>query len=249
MSRFTALPLLTVLAACTIGYAANAQSSTSATAPAVVQNQMHAHVTITLDTSKAPDLASWAEKARKTALAWYPQICRILASPGFVPPTEAAITVQPMDGVAYTTGTHIFASAQYVRSNPGDIGMIVHELTHVVQQYPSYNASWLVEGIADYVRFYHYEPKSPRPIVNPDTAHYTDAYRTTAAFLRWIEVKHDRHIIYQLNYALRQNKYTDDIFKQDTHEDLPTLWNEFTADIRDGKIHNIVQWPVQRPGK
>ncbi len=249
MSRITALPLLAVLATSTIAVAANAQTPTTGTPTTPAQNEYHAHVTITLDTSKAPDLESWAEKARKTALTWYPRICRILASPGFEPPTAAEITIQPMDGVAYTTGTHIFASAQYIRSNPQDIGMIVHELTHVVQQYPSYNAGWLVEGIADYVRFYHYEPKSPRPIVNPDTAHYTDAYRTTAAFLRWIEVKHDRHIIYQLNYALRQNKYQDDLFKQYTGEDLPTLWNEFTADIRDGKIHNIVQWPVVRKGK
>jgi len=40
--------------------------------------------------------------------------------------------------------------------------MIVHELVHVVQAYPENRANmgWLAEGIADYIRFWKYEPQT-----------------------------------------------------------------------------------------
>ena len=38
---------------------------------------------------------------------------------------------------------------------------MVHETVHCVQQYRTRNnAHWLVEGIADYIRFFKYEPSS-----------------------------------------------------------------------------------------
>jgi hypothetical protein len=58
-------------------------------------------------------------------------------------------------------------------------------LAHVVQQYKTRgNPSWLVEGIADYMRWFHFEPPTHRPkLRNPVTAKYTDSYQTTAGFL------------------------------------------------------------------
>jgi len=49
------------------------------------------------------------------------------------------------------------------------------------------NPGWLVEGIADYIRWFKSEPESQRPRPNPAKAKYTDSYRTTAAFLNYVE--------------------------------------------------------------
>jgi hypothetical protein len=43
---------------------------------------------------------------------------------------------------------------------PDEFAMLIHELTHVIQQYPHspIKRGWVTEGIADYVRFFHYQP-------------------------------------------------------------------------------------------
>ncbi len=42
---------------------------------------------------------------------------------------------------------------------------MVHETVHCVQRYRGRgNPGWLVEGVADYVRFFKYEPKKPAPL-------------------------------------------------------------------------------------
>ena len=52
-----------------------------------------------------------------------------------------------------------------------------------------------MEGIADYVRFFHYEPNTKLRLGNPARASYRDGYRTTAMFLAWIEKRYDKDII------------------------------------------------------
>ena len=48
---------------------------------------------------------------------------------------------------------------KYFKANPDDIGAMVHETVHCVQLYRGRgNPGWLVEGVADYVRFFKYEP-------------------------------------------------------------------------------------------
>lgn len=69
-------------------------------------------------------------------------------------------------------------------AHPDDQGAIVHEMVHVVQQYRGRgNPGWLVEGIADYFRWFVYEPPSKQPHPDLSRASYRDSYRTTAAFL------------------------------------------------------------------
>ena len=62
-------------------------------------------------------------------------------------------------------------------------------------------AGWLVEGIADYIRFYHYEPQT-KLTLNPRRASYKDGYRTTAMFLAWVEKNQEKGIVRKLNEAL-----------------------------------------------
>src|SRR5437867_9499159 len=96
-----------------------------------------------------------------------------------------------MRGIAYASGGEIHISAAWVRSHPNDFGMVVHELTHLVQRYPrNPGPGWLVEGIADYVRLHDFEPLLPRPRIDFTKAKYTDSYKTTAGFLIWLEGKY-----------------------------------------------------------
>jgi len=108
--------------------------------------------------------------------------------------------------------------------------MVVHELTHVIQSYPNSDAGWLVEGIADYVRFFHFEPKTKLGPIDPARESYRDGYRTTAVFLAWIERTHDKAIVRKLNDALRKSEYRYDLFKKHTGKSLDRLWADFLED-------------------
>ena len=76
-------------------------------------------------------------------------------------------------------------------------------MTHVVQ---AYQPGWLTEGIADYIRWFKYEPENKRPHPNPDKAKYSDSYRTSAAFLNWATETFDKDLVVKINAACRQGR-------------------------------------------
>jgi hypothetical protein len=189
-------------------------------------------VEVTVDTSECPELAGWAKKARGLVEEWHPRIARMLPSNGFTPPAHVKLVFRKrMRGIAYTSGSTIVISARWLDKHPDDYGMVVHELTHVVQAYSDGDPGWLVEGIADYVRFFHYEPKT-KIEVDAERASYRDGYRTTARFLAWIERKKDRDILRVLNAAIRQGKYKDKLFRTRTGKSLDELWAAFIESVR-----------------
>ncbi len=197
--RYRILPLIAVLSLATAVGAADA--------PAKVE--------VTVDTSQVPELAEWGEQAKKLIEEWHPRIAETLASDNFQPPNKVQLIFEKNGkGVAATTGTTIRVTADWVKKHPDDLGMIVHELTHVVQNYPANDAGWLVEGIADYVRMYQYEPQTKLSGIDPARQSYRDGYRTTAMFLAWIAAAHDKQIVSKLNDAFRHKKYRYDLFRQ-----------------------------------
>lgn len=213
--------------------------------------------TISIDTSAAPDLADWTEHKLAPVLAvWYPKIVALLPSTGFAAPSAYSITVQKMDGVAYTADTKVFVSQQWIQDqmNGEAIGTIVHETVHVIQQYHGYGPSWMIEGIADYVRWFKFEPQShgadivwmrqlgPRPgdacsIVVPCTdghfsPRYDASYRISANFLNWVSVKYGSNIVRELNADLRQRNYTPDFWKRRTGKTMEALGDEWKQQIQ-----------------
>lgn len=190
-----------------------------------------APVKVTVDVSEVPDLAAWADDAKALVEKWHPRIAELLPSDGFTPAAEVKLVIKKdMKGVAHTTGATITIAADWVKQHPDDTGMVVHELTHVIQAYPRSEAGWLVEGIADYVRFYHFEPKAKLGPIDPSRQSYRDGYRTTAMFLAWVETTHDKAIIRKLNEALRKSEYRYDLFKKHTGKSLDRLWADFLDD-------------------
>ena|SRR3984957_3222317 len=105
------------------------------------------------------------------------------------------------------------------------------------------NTGWLTEGIPDYIRWFLYEPQShgagasyiqgriasdakKDKVYEPK---YNDSYRVSANFLNYVTRKYDRHIVTKLNDALRQGKYYEDIWADDTGKSLQELNEEWLA--------------------
>ena len=186
-----------------------------------------------VDTNDAPDLKEWGNKAGTLCVEWFPKIAALLPSDGFTAPKDVTLYFDPkMKGVAHALGGKITISAAFVRGHPDDWGMVVHELTHVVQSYPNGGPGWLIEGIADYIRIVHFEPQAPRPKLDPAKASYKDAYKTAAMFLEWIEQHHTAGVVVKLNAALRAGAYKDELWANLTGKTVDELWALFMKSLQ-----------------
>lgn len=212
------------------------------TAPSEMENKpaYAKDFSFTMDTSQAPDLQDWAQNTLKPAIdKWYPFICDCTASEGYTAPASFTITFKSMPGVAYTAGTDVTVSSEWIHSqikNPGwnqATGSVIHELVHVAQQYrSSSNPIWLVEGIADYYRWFHYEKVEHRPrLSNPSQAKYSDSYQVTAGFLEYVVKNHDHELVVELNAAMRRGTYKASLWKYYTGMSVEDLWQEYVNSL------------------
>ena len=192
-------------------------------------------VDILLDVNDAPEVKEWALSAANYAIKWYPEICKKLPTDGFSAPREVTIHFKVMNGVAYTTGQTISVSAAWIKKHPEDLGMIAHELTHVIQHYTrGEKPGWLVEGIADYIRYYFVEPGTKQGGFNPERG-YKGGYNPAAGMLNWLEKEHPG-IVVKLNTLLREGKYTGEQFKELAGGDPDTEWEAFKETLKVGKV-------------
>ena len=195
-----------------------------------------------IDTSESPDLRDWARNVLTAViLEWYPKIVDTLPGDGFEAPVRVMVVFQdPGQGVAATSGSRITCAAPWFRKNiEGEApGAVVHELVHVVQRYGATRRAtgdasdapgWLTEGIADYVRWFLYEPQvhGADHVHDPAKARYNAGYRVSANFLNWVSVRYDKHIVRKLNAALREGTYGESIWKSMTGKRLEDLGNEW----------------------
>jgi len=207
--------------------------------------------TYELDTTQAPDLKEWAETKLKAAIdQWYPVWVDGLASDGFSAPKHFKITFKPMGGVAGTGGTDVEVSEKWIKdqnARPGDwneaIGSVLHELVHVVQQYGSdrpgagRTPGWMTEGIADYFRWFHYEPAAHRPRMTAQSAaraHYSDAYQTTAGFLEYVCKEYNHEFVTRINAAIREHRYSADLWTEYTGMSVGDLWAAYVKSLPEG---------------
>jgi Peptidase of plants and bacteria/F5/8 type C domain len=185
-----------------------------------------------VDVPDSPEMKEWAENTARVCEQAYPMIGEELKSDGYKPPSLVTLSLNDRyKGVAATGGTHITGSIKYFQNHLSDVGAMVHETVHVVQQYHSRNnPGWLVEGVADYVRFFMFEPGKLGPI-NPDRAHYNGSYRVTAAFLAYLTGKYDKDIVPKLNRIMREGQYQEEIFKQLTGKTVQELDEEWRSTL------------------
>ncbi|RXG21235.1 basic secretory protein-like protein [Leeuwenhoekiella aequorea] len=137
------------------------------------------------------------------------------------------------NGVAYAHDGQITVSSKWMHSHPKDLDLMTHEIMHIIQSYPGGSGpGWLTEGIADYVRFkYGLNNKEAGWSLTPfnKNQHYSNSYRITARFLEWIRQKYDKKIIVKLDEHLRNQTYSEDLWKTYTGKDLDELWEIYSS--------------------
>ncbi len=187
-----------------------------------------------LDANEVPDLADWGKKVCDMAEEWYPVIAEKLRSDGYYPPRRVEMNFKKgSKGVAYTMGSNITCFEGWFKAHPDDIGAVFHEAAHVVQHYTKHCPGWVVEGIADYMRFWVYEyPPGPRMHMDPAKVKHDDSYRVTGAFFDFLTKTYDKNIVAKLNEACRKGKYSPELFKEYTGKDLETLGQEFKESLK-----------------
>lgn len=167
----------------------------------------------------------FAARAESTLKAWYPRIRHILGT-NYDTPVKVTLRFKNMPGVAHTIGSLVEASSGYFKGHPDDVGALVHELVHVIQAYPNGAPGWLVEGIADYVRYYYYEPLrgftfKPRPGQD-----YHAGYNPAAALLAKVQVGRPQPIVSTLNTLGHEHKLTEAAFKDITGLTPDAAWEK-----------------------
>jgi hypothetical protein len=188
---------------------------------------------VTIDVSDAPETKAWAEAAKAIVEQWYPRVTSLLATEDYRAPKEIRLIVKKeISAPAWASSGDITINGKWITEHPDDLGMVVHELTHVVQGYSwDKTPGWLTEGIADYIRWWRYEPEAPRPRIDPAKSKYTDAYRTTAYFLAWTSKKYDMRLVPSLDLAIRKETDPMPEFKRLTGKTADELWTEFVAAV------------------
>jgi hypothetical protein len=201
--------------------------------------------TYEIDANIAPDLMAWSEMELLPAIReWYPKIAALLPSEHYQPPAVVHFQFKDdMKGVpAYAAGDRISLNAPWFRQNlKGEAkGCVVHEMTHVVQNYwiadrvreAKRAPGWVTEGIPDYVRWFLYEPQSRGAEItarNVAQAKYNDSYRISANFLDWVLRTKDKDLIKKLNAAAREGRYLESDWKNwtgSTLEELGAAWKK-----------------------
>ena len=96
---------------------------------------------VTVNATAAPDLEHEGQLLAEAAEGEYPRLCRELASPGFVPIDKVTLKFAKIrPGIpAFTDfrsqNAQITLDIDYFHQHPEDLGVAVHELTHVIQHY------------------------------------------------------------------------------------------------------------------
>ena len=190
-------------------------------------------VEFVVDTSDAPELEAWGAKVGRLCERAYPMINEELKGDGYTAPSRIRLELRnDYEGVAAAGGRGIVGSVTFFKEHPDDVGAMIHEAAHIVQGY-GYEAGprWLVEGVADYVRFIKYEPANIGPI-DARHAHYDASYRVSAAFLGYLAGKYDKDIVLKLNALLRARAYKESAFVDLTGKPVRELDEEWRATLR-----------------
>jgi hypothetical protein len=240
------LRTITIPLAFAVALAGATRANQSTTSPATTQPIRLEGKFVTIDATDAPDLKDWAQtKLLPVCDEWYPKIVEMLPSDGYTAADHFTIRFRDDMGrtPAATGGRRIGCNISWFRRNrDGEaIGAVVHEMVHVVQDYgrarrdnpsASNNPGWMVEGIADYIRWFLYEPeKRGAEVRDPLRAHYDGSYRVTANFLDWVARTYDADLVRTMNAAMRAGRYSDDLWKQCTGKTVAELGAEWTAHL------------------
>lgn len=201
--------------------------------------------TFIVDASDAPQYVEWVKKDLSPVITeWYPRLVAMLPGKDYQAPTTVTLTFKNdvQKGIpAYATGSRITMNAPWFENQltREAKGCVIHELVHVVQNYwlaprlnpdPKRTPSWITEGIADYIRWFLYEPESKGALYSPSQIQrmkHDGSYRTSANFINWVVTTHSKDIVGLINTAARNGRYDPSLWKKHTgltEQELAAGW-------------------------
>lgn len=243
LARLLNLALLSALLLASPLQSATAQLD--AAPQALLDSVEHCKVEVTYDTSALPadDLASptvQAFIANAVALAEEDFIpLRLLLYPGEPVPGKLStklVFIRQEDGIAWTSGGEITINMKWFADRPDDVGAVYHELAHVIQSYTDNprggDYGWLVEGIADWARYFHYEGHDLAYYKDAAPGSYRDGYTNAARFLEWLRLGKNPQVVTLLNAWLAEGGYNAAADWQELcGAGLDELWAEYAAAV------------------
>ncbi|MEG4813420.1 basic secretory protein-like protein [Microcoleus sp. K5-D4] len=170
-------------------------------------------------------LVTFAKNLPELCKKKYPEIKGLLVQDAYQAPNNIQIVFENGEGFAHTVGNKITLFIPYFQEHSDDYGAVVHEMAHVAQNYQKSVPGWLVEGIADYIRFRMGYSDSSKLSCRNNLHYSSSVYSCAPAFVNYIE-KTNNGVIAKLNAALKQEGYKDELFSKYTGKTVEQLWQE-----------------------
>ena len=172
-----------------------------------------------------------SQKLKDTFFSVYPLLCEKYNSGSA---REVTFVIDPAyDGVAATSGNRVVYNPRWFDQHPNDIDVVTHEVMHIVQAYGNAPGPWwITEGIADYVRFKFGVDNAGAGWSLPDVSdkqNFDNSYRVTARFFVWIEKTKHKNFVEKMDKAMRDHKYSDNVWVKLTGKTPQELWKEYVS--------------------
>ncbi|GHJ90262.1 hypothetical protein NliqN6_6664 [Naganishia liquefaciens] len=172
-------------------------------------------------------------------LQQHAQIRAILGSDLPIRYRNVTLAFSPADGLAHTQDDTITLSIPWIASwstrsvdqaRHEFLGVITHELVHVVQYDGAGTAAWWwIEGVADYVRLSLGLAPTQWTKRGEGTS-YRDGYGVTAHWLAWItEKKVSARLMRDVNSRLMRSEWREEWIEESTGLTAGTLWDIYKA--------------------
>jgi len=187
---------------------------------------------VRIDAAAAPALRGWCDdELMPVLLQWYPRVVALLGgNAGEAPPQVDMRFATEGPAIAATANGRVVCNASwFIDNRHGEAaGAAVRELVRVAQRYDAggeARPAWLVDGIADYVRWFRFEPKAyaGSGVDDVQAARHDAGGRITANFLAWACRAHGQDLLGKLDVALRAGDYGEATWQQLTGRSLVEL--------------------------
>ena len=113
--------------------------------------------------------------------------------------------------LALTHGRSIFLNSEWFKKHPDDYGTIVHEIAHAVMdiQVAIEEEKWIIEGLADYVRYILGYPSKTGGLPKYDAKRLFKGYQYTAHFFLWLRERYGETEIKEISKRISEGKTFD----------------------------------------
>jgi hypothetical protein len=195
--------------------------------------------TITVDTSRATDLADYVNtKLVPYMRIWYPKMVIATATPNFTPTSSFKVELN-----TNSPGGNAVAGFAFYRFVSGEITLVINPnylrnnqvstdamlmMNRVIQARanPSSPQPWVMYSSA-YWAMYSMQRNSGMVYAAQAGQRYDEEYQSTAQFMEFVRTRYSPNIVKLVQASIMSNAYTDDLFVQQTGRTLAQLQAEW----------------------